>query len=309
MASLVDQDGLYAGPIVDAHHHWWDPALGRYPWLKGKDGPVLGRACLPEDYLKSAEGYNLVASVHVEANWDPTDPLGEIDWLDALSRPDGIAGRYVAYADLAKDGVEADLEQLAARERVVGIRDIVSWHPDPARTAVNDRHKMLEPKWRNGLERLAKLDLSFDLLMSPWQTDDALDLVNTFPDIRFVINHCGSPFDRSEEGMASWAAGLKRLARAPNVWLKISDLVAYDPDWSAESLSRVSLACLDAFGPERAMLASDHPVVMFGATFRQTYEHFRSVFAGLSEADQYALFAGNAASFYKLPNIQTRWAD
>lgn len=277
--------------------------MDRHPWLRGHRQPPLGRSCLPGDYLAATEGFDVRASVHVEANWDPADPHAEIDWLDTLSRPAGIATRYVAFANLGMDGVKADLDRLAAHERVTGIRDIVSWHPDPARSAVRDRNRMSNPAWRAGLARLEPLDLSFDLLMSPWQFDDAADLFETFPGIRFVINHCGSPFDRSPEGLSRWAEGLKALTAAPNVWLKISDLVAYDPDWSEQSLAHVSRACLDAFGPERCMLASDHPVVALAASFRQTYDHFRSVFANLPERDQYALFAGNAAQFYRIPNF------
>ncbi|WP_412050097.1 amidohydrolase family protein [Hoeflea sp. Naph1] len=301
MAALVDDKGRYTGPIIDSHHHFWDRTLERHPWLRGKNDPVLGQSCLPQDYLQAVEGFDVVASVHIEANWDPADPMGEIDWLDALPRPDGIATRYVAFADLGRAGVEPYLEALAGRERVVGIRDIVSWHPDPARSAVTDRHRMADPRWRAGLAQLAPLDLSFDLLMSPWQIEDALDLVRDFPNQRFAINHCGSPFDRSPEGMAHWANSLRRLAEAPNVVLKISDLVAYDPDWNAESLSSVALTCLDAFGVSRCMLGSDHPVVTFHASFQQTYDNFLRTFAGLSGTEQHALFAGNAAQFYRIP--------
>lgn len=279
--------------------------MDRHPWLRGQEAPAFQRSCMPQDYLEAAQGFDLVASVHVEANWDLTDPRGEIEWLDSMPRPDGIAARYVAFTNLGKDGVEANLEAFSAHERVVGIRDIVSWHPDPARSAAKDRHRMMNPTWRAGLARLETLDLSFDLLMSPWQVEDALDLFRAFPGIPFAINHCGSPFDRSPEGLAAWAEGLKKLAEAPNAWLKISDLVAYDPNLTDESLSQGSLACLDAFGPERCMLASDHPVVTLAASFRETYDHFRSIFSGLPEREQYALFAGNAAQFYRIPNIPT----
>ena len=27
----------YAGPIIDAHHHLWDLALGAHPWIAGTD--------------------------------------------------------------------------------------------------------------------------------------------------------------------------------------------------------------------------------------------------------------------------------
>ncbi|OQM76529.1 amidohydrolase family protein [Manganibacter manganicus] len=302
MAVHSKGDGLYDGPIVDAHHHWWDTALGRHPWLKGQSGPVLGQSCLPHDYLRAATGYDLRASVHVEAGWDPDDPQGEIAWLDSLPRPEGIAARYVAYADLASPDVEATLAALARNKRVTGVRAIVSWHPDPSMSRVTERHLMMNTDWRAGLSCLEPLGFSLDLLMSPWQVDDACDLFASFPGIRFAINHCSSPFERSTEGMAAWAEGLKRLASAPNAFLKISDLVAYDPDWTEESLTTVARACLAAFGARRCMLGSDHPVATLHATFHQTYEHFRRVFSDLSQEEQLALFASNATEFYRVPS-------
>jgi len=306
MAGLRDEHGLYAGPIVDAHHHFWDLSLDRHPWLRGSDDPKLARDCLPADYQREIAGYNVVASVHVEANWDPADPLGEIAWLDGLERPDGIAARYVGYANLADPEVERVLESMAAHDRVVGIRQITSWHPDPAKSAVKDRHRMADPDWRRGLAALERHGMSFDMLISPWQASDALDLARAFPGMRFALNHCGSPFDRSREGMAQWSDGLHELARAPNMVLKVSDLVAYDPDWTHSSLRDVLLTCLDAFGPERCMLASDHPVVTRFASFWQTYETFRTVYADLGDGDLINMFAGNAARFYGIGDIPGR---
>lgn len=306
MAGLRDEHGLYAGPIVDAHHHFWDLSLDRHPWLRGSDDPKLARSCMPRDYLREAEGYDIVASVHVEANWDPADPSGEIAWLDGLERPDGIAARYVGYADLMDPNVEGLLETMAAHPRVAGIRQILSWHPDPSKSATADRYRMADPAWRRGFKMLERLGLSFDMLISHWQANDALDLARTYPGIKIALNHCGSPFDRSREGMAQWSAGLRDLARAPNVVLKVSDLVAYDPDWTEASLRDVMLTCLDAFGPDRCMLASDHPVVTRFASFWQTYETFRTVYADLGDDDLINMFAGNAARFYDIKDIPGR---
>ena len=301
--ALRDERGLYAGPIVDAHHHFWDLSMRRHPWLRGQTEPALARNCLPADYLRDAEGYDIVASVHVEANWDPADPLGEIVWLDGLERPQGLAARYVAHANLADPDVERLLETMTAHGRVAGIRQIPSWHPDPAISAVPDRHRMADPAWRRGLKAMERLGLSFDMLISPWQVGDALDLLGAFPDMKFALNHCGSPFDRSAEGMAQWAAGLRALARAPNIMLKISDLVAYDPQWTEASLRAVLRACLDAFGPGRCMLGSDHPVVTRFASLRQTYESFRTAFADLGDDELLDMFAGNAARFYGIRDV------
>jgi predicted TIM-barrel fold metal-dependent hydrolase len=302
---LRDASGLYAGPIVDPHHHLWDLALGRHPWLRraaesGAENP-LTRNQSAADYVAAAAGHNVVATVHVEAGWEASDPFGEVAWLDSIDKPDGIALRYVAHADLGAPDVEAVLARHAAHGRIVGIRDILSWHPDPARAFVPRHDRMEDAAWRRGLGRLPHYGLSFDLMISPWQMEDAARLVAAHPDVAFILNHCGSPMDRDAEGMRRWHDGLAAIAQAPNVSLKISDLVAYDADWSLDSLRAVVLACIDAFGVARCALASDHPVEALHASFDQTYTAFKTIVRDFSDDDCAALFEGNARRIYRLP--------
>ena len=107
------------------------------------------------------------------------------------------------------------------------------------------------PVWRANLGRLAAHDLVFDLMVFPHQLSEAARLAGDFPAQTFVLNHCGSPIDRDPDGMLAWRDGLATLARHPNVRIKISDLVAYDPHWTLDSLAPVVLTCIDCFGPER----------------------------------------------------------
>ncbi len=296
--ALRDADGLYAGPIIDPHHHLWDRGLGRHAWLAAATEPPLAQNQLPADYRAAAAGHDVVATVHVEAAWDADDPDGEVRWLDALDKPDGIAARYVAHAALAQPDVQAVLARHGAHERIVGIREILSWHPDPARAFAMRREIMNVAAWRRGLALLPRYGLSFDLMITPWQAEDAARLAADFPDVAFVLNHCGSPIDRDADGMVRWRAGLARLAAEPNVAIKISDLVAYDPRATLESLRTVVLACIDAFGTERAMFASDYPVVALHAGFDETYTAFKRIVAGFSDAECTALFIENARRIY-----------
>lgn len=303
-SSLRDAKGLYCGPIIDAHHHLWDLAPGRHPWLKraaaaGQTGPLTQNQ-LPADYLAAAAGHNVVATVHIEAGWDADDPFGEVAWLDSLEKPDGMAARYVAHADLSAPDVEAVLARHAEHQRIVGIRDILSWHPDPARSFVTRRDRMKDDAWRRGLALLPRFGLSFDLLISPWQMADVAETLADFPDVAFILNHCGSPLDRDAEGMRRWQEGLAVLAGAANVTLKISDLVAYDPQWTPDSLREVVLTCIDAFGVERCAFASDHPVEAEHATFDETYNAFKTITAGFSDEECGMLFEGNARRWYRI---------
>lgn len=295
----------YQGPIIDSHHHLWDLRLGKHPWLRwsgrGDGLAPLRRNYLVDDYRDVSAGANIVATVHIEANWDPSDPTGEAEWLEGLDLSDGIAARHVAYASLADPNVEETLERLAAYERVAGIREIISWHPDPAKARVADSGIMQDAAWRRGLALLERHGLSFDMLISPWQHDAALELAREHPGIVFAVNHCGSPMDRDAEGMERWRKGLARLAEAQNVVLKISDPVAYDPEWTKESLAEVVLHCIACFGPERCMFASDYPVAALHIAFGEWLAVFDAIVEELSDDEKRAVFYDCARKTYRIP--------
>lgn len=298
----------YAGPIIDAHHHLWDLGLGRHPWLTataaergglGELGP-LRRNYLPEDYRRDAAGHDVVATVHVEAGWASEDCVGETRWLETLDKSRGVAAGYVVHVPLASREAPALLEAQAAFDRVVGVRDILSWDPDPARRFAARDGIMDDPAWRTGLSLLGAHHLSFDLMVFPRQLGDAAQLAAAFPDQQFVLNHCGSPIERDAEGMRRWRDGLRLLSERDNVAIKISDLVAYDHDWTLDSLRPVVLHCIDCFGTGRAMFGSDFPVAGLHASFDEVYNSFKTIAAELSADEQTALFFGNAKRIYRL---------
>ena len=70
-------------------------------------------------------------------------------------------------------------------------------------------------------------------MVFPNQLAEAARLARDFPNQAFVLEHGGSPIDRDEAGLERWRAGIAALAERPNVAIKISDLVAYDHDWTA----------------------------------------------------------------------------
>ena len=298
----------YAGPVIDAHHHLWDLSMARHPWLAAQDDgraslgdlAPIRRDYLPEDYRRDAARHDVVASVHVEAGWAPEDCLGETRWLASLDRAGGVASRLVVHVPLDHPRASALVEAQAACPDVVGVRDILSYEADPARRFARRAGLMDDGAWRRGLASLARHDLVFDLMIFPSQMAEVERLVAAFPGQLFVLNHCGSPIDRDPEGLRVWRKGLARLARADNLAVKISDLVAYDHDWTPGSIAAVVRHCIDCFGPQRAMFASDFPVAGLHASFDQIFDGFREVTADLSATEQAALFHDTANRLYRV---------
>jgi predicted TIM-barrel fold metal-dependent hydrolase len=300
---------VYQGPIIDAHHHLWDLRLGKHPWLRptagerGNLGDLAGirRNYLPEDYAADSKGQNIVASLHVEAGWVPGEGLDESRWLSALPRPEGVARGLVAAVALADPRAPDLLAAQAALPGVVGVRDILAW--SPAQPFASRDGMMEEPAWRAGLRALGRLGLRFDLMVFPRQLAAAARLAAAFPEVQFVLNHGGSPVDRDADGMALWRQGLRDLAGNPNVAIKISDLVAYDPGWSLDSLRPIVGHCIDCFGPDRAMFGSDLPVARLYASPGDLWSSFRALTVDYAEAEQRALFHDTAARIYRLHDL------
>ncbi len=79
--------------IVDAHHHLWDLGRNYYPWLtdKPKRSEILGeylgirRTYMPDDYKSDAAGFNVIQTVHVEAEHDRAEQVKETAWLQEIS--------------------------------------------------------------------------------------------------------------------------------------------------------------------------------------------------------------------------------
>jgi predicted TIM-barrel fold metal-dependent hydrolase len=298
----------YSGPLIDAHHHFWSVAMVKHPWIipqPGKemvfgDPTPLYRDYLPEQIRADAKNWNLVGTVHIEAGWEADDPVGETSWLEELAAREGLPSALVVRAPLEDPRVEGVLEAQCKFPRVRGVRYILSWHQDPIKRFVDRPDWMQDRQWLEGFQLLEKFGLSFDLMIYPSQMADAAKLAADHPGTTILLNHVGSPADRDADSMARWRDGLKLLARQPNMRIKLSDLVAYDNDWTLESLREVTMACVDAFGPERCMVGSDFPVAGLHATWDEVFGSFDQILSGFGEDERRAMFFANAARDYRI---------
>jgi predicted TIM-barrel fold metal-dependent hydrolase len=297
-----------ASPIIDPHHHLWDLGRNKYPWLQERplrprvEGDVspIARDYLLEDYRADTRNQNVVKSVAVESGWDPSDPVGEAAWLQGLADKHGFPHGIVARATLDAPDVERVLEAHAAYQNVRGIRHIVNWHPDPVKTYVDRPDLIRTAEWRRGFSLLRRFGFSFDLQLYPAQMADAAALAHEFPDVPIILNHAGMPVDRDGQGLDLWRRGMRELAAAPNVAVKISGLGVVDRQWTVKSIRPFVLQTIEAFGVSRCMFASNFPVDKLWSDFDALYAAFREVTEPFSAAERRQLFHDNAARYYRL---------
>ncbi len=308
MADSTDRSSRYDGPIVDAHQHFWDPLHNPHPWLEPDvlvpfrygDYSALKRPYLPADYREDSRGFDVRHTVYVEAEWDPTDPVGETRYVSNLARRHGLPTVIVAQAWMDRADVADVLAAQAEFPLVRGVRHKPAGAASPQERAAGHRTAMRDERWRAGYALLEDLDLSFDLQTGWWNLSDAYDLATAFPGIQVVVDHAALPADRSRDGLRRWREAIEEVAAAPNVALKVSGLGDPAHAWTVERNAPVVDQAIEVFGADRVMFASNFPVDGLCATFADIYDGFLAMTPGLDPAAQHALFYGNAMRIYRI---------
>jgi L-fuconolactonase len=279
-------------PIVDAHVHLYDPGVIRYGWMAGR--PVLDRQRLMAQLDAERGPVEIEALVWVEVGADPGQYLQEASFAHGLARADRRIRALVAHAPLERGAaVTPDLEKLAAHGLTRGIRRLLQDEPDDA--------FCLQPSFVEGVQLLARFDLSFDICVYHRQLAGALELVRRCSEVRFVLDHAGKPGIRAGL-MEPWCTHIAELAALPNVWCKLSGLIteADHAQWTRAHLRPYIQHVIECFGCERVMFGSDWPVAEETHRCREWVEIVDRALAGVSEVERRKVFRDNAIAFYRL---------
>jgi predicted TIM-barrel fold metal-dependent hydrolase len=303
--AALETAGPWDGPIIDAHQHFWEPAAGHHPWLRPEaqipfrygNYDAIKRRYLPPEYREDAAAYDVVATVYVETEWDPTDPIGETRYASQLVAEHGLPSAIVAQAWL--DRADA-AEVLAAQADFTLVRSIRHKPGGPQRPDEPGRTLMSDERWRRGYELLGRHQLHFDLQTPWWNLEEAGRLARDFPDTLIILHHSGLPSDRSEHGLKAWHAALGRFVDHANVQVKISGLGQPGRPWTADDNRWIVTELIAMFGPERAMFASNFPVDSLCGSFDDIFSGFKHITAGLSRDQQRRLFHDTAKETYRI---------
>jgi len=294
-------------PIADAHHHLWD-MRDYHVWLHANprvvnfvgDYEAICHDYLAADFLSDTAGLPVIASVHVQAEFDPANPVGETAWLTRQAEETGFPSGIVGFADLSQPDVQSVLEAHAQYSHFRGIRHMLNWDTVPGRSFAEHGAYMSSSQWRRGFALLADMGLRFDMQIWPSQMNEASSLIASYPKARIALNHTGFPIDRDPESMDLWRAGMKALAAHPQVCVKISGLGMLDHAWTTNSIRSIVLEAIDIFGPERAMFASNFPVDRLYSDYGTIFRAFSEITSDFSPSERERLFAGTAIDFYDL---------
>lgn len=291
--------------IVDAHHHLWDLGQNPYPWHdRATTAEARGRETyLIETYLADAVPHGVDRSVHVEGNFDPTNPVGETAWLQKIADEHGFPHAIVGYAPLHAPNAEGILEAHLVHRNFRGVRQILNWDPDPILSQCDRPDYLDDPAWRRGFNLLARHSLSFDLQAHPWQLPAAAQIAHRCPEVQIVVDHLGMPVHRGEAGRDTWRHGVEALAACDNVTMKLSGFGMFDPSWDAVRIAPHVELLLDRFGCDRCMWGSNFPVDRRWKTFSGVVADVTTALGGLSADERASVLSGTATRVYQLPSI------
>jgi L-fuconolactonase len=279
---------------IDAHQHFWLPALIEYAWMKplrGTPARRLVRPVLPDELEPILAQHEVGRTVLVQAATDET----EAEFLLSLAERYPFIAGAVVWLDMERDDFERQLERCAAHPKFLGVRPMVQDIEDIGwlrRAAVRRAFRLLEER-----------GVCFDFLIKPHQLEATLEVLDACPRLRAVIDHIAKP-DIAHGLIAPWDEQLERVSKHPNVYCKLSGMIteADHELWKPADLAPFIAHALGCFGPARSMFGSDWPVCTLAGSYAEVIEALEDNLAPLalqaSEID--AIFGGTAREFYRL---------
>ena len=245
-------------PIIDAHHHYWDPLANNHPWLREEpmipfrygDYSAIRKPFLPSDYARISKGYNVVATVTMEGEFDEADLPAESAWMDALAAQHNAPSAHVARAILHRVDAPDDIARHARHALVRGIRHKPTAAVSPDHIEPGATGSITDPAWQQGYAALKPHNLHFELQTPWWHVHELMQLVDKFPDTPIVINHAFMPVDRAITALKAWRQAVDLASTAPNISMKISGIGIAGKPWSLADQRPIIEACIDSFGPE-----------------------------------------------------------
>jgi predicted TIM-barrel fold metal-dependent hydrolase len=314
-------------PIIDPHHHLWDRPGNRYLLHDLIEDVGSGHNIRATVFLECREMYRADGPPESRSLGETTFVAG----IAAMSEsgkygPTKACAGIVGNVDFRVGGrAKGILEQhiTAAGGRFRGIRNGATWHADPSLrifTSGAGEGLYLNRTWREGFAALAPLNLSFEAWMFHSQLADLIDLARAFPETKIVLNHIGGalavgPYaDKRKEVFDEWRTQIQKLGQFPNLWIKLGglgmpslmgfEMGRLDKAPSSEQLARAWRpyldACIEAFGPDRAMFESNFPVDKGMCGYANLWNAFKRVAESYSQDEKNAMFHNTALKFYRL---------
>jgi L-fuconolactonase len=313
-------------PIVDPHVHLRHKGFRYFVEEYAADIAESGHDIEAMVYAEGHAMYRADGPEHLKC-------VGETEFAVGMAAM-AASGKYtrtrivagiVGFADLTlgertREVLQAHVE--AANGRFRGVRQRAKWDPDPkvrGPVSADGPGLYLQPEFGQGLDVLTAMGLSFDASIFHPQLPDVIALARAHPDANIVLIHSGSPVahssyaGREAEVHADWLAGMRELARCPNVSVKMGGVLFslgnFDPAKHVVPPDSAFFAdlwrpwiepCIEAFGPGRCMFSSNFPVDAEAMRYGTLWNAFKRITATCSADEKQLLYGGTARRVYRV---------
>lgn len=291
--------------IIDAHHHIWRQT--DLPWLLGPTQPrIFGpydnikRDYLVDEFLHDLKKTDVEKSVYVQANWAPNWFEDEVAWVQSVADETGWPHGIVGFCDLTQKDARGDLDRLKKYPLMRGIRQQLHWHENPLYRFAATADLAASDNIIRNVGFLADYGWSFDLQVFATQMDSACRLVDSCPDVTFILQHAGMLEDLSDEGRSNWRSGMKQLAKRKNAVSKLSAFGTFIHRNDPQHIAWMIAETVKIFGVRRCLFGSNFPIEKLWTSYGKLLSGFLDATADMGETKRKAIFHDTAQRVYRL---------
>jgi len=282
-------------PVVDTHMHVWTNDVARFPFAHPYDSnfkppPVAGTVeMLLGEMDPNAIDYSVLVQV-IYYGWDNAYVAHCVKLHPQRFRAQGLI-------DPTDPQVANKLEYWMREHRLTGMRFSPIYYQGRDEWLNSDSHHRL---WKKAEE----LKAIFNFFIAANQLAKLESMLAKYPGVKVVIDHLAR-VDLAASDPAREVAQLTRLARYPNVWVKVSELSIVSPAKKypyADTYSWVKQV-YDDFGPDRLLWGTGFPGATRAQAGRPSLEEelalVRREIPFFSASDRAKILGQNAARLWR----------
>lgn len=267
--------------IVDSQVHIWAPETPQRPWIEGGAARVgfMGHRLEPLGYeelrqMMNVAGVNRVIIVPPSFEGDRVD-LG----LEAAHKyPD----RFAVMARIPINRPEEAKSLLSEWRSESGIKGIrLTFHRTQDRPWISDG--TADWYWPYAEEHAIPT-----MVHAPYSKTELGPIAERHPRLKLILDHMGIPGHTKDDAVAPWIEETVKLARYPNMHVKVSAIPAYSTEpYPYIGLNKYVRRVIEAFGPHRCFWGTDLSRMLGQCklTYLQVVEHFTKHMDFLSSSD------------------------
>jgi len=272
---------------IDTHQHFWKYLPQRDTWIDDSM-QVLKKDYLPADLLPVLQQNNIDACIAVQADQSETETRFLLD----LATKNDFIKAVVGWVDLRDKNVEERLKTFSNHPKFKGVRHIVQAETDDF---------LLREDFQNGISKLEKFDLIYEILIRKEQLPSAIKLVKKFPNQTFVLDHIAKPAIKTGD-LEPWKTHIQELASHENVYCKVSGLLteADWKNWKYVDFIPYLDTVFNAFDTSKLLFGSDWPVCLLAGAYNDVLSVIERYMENFSKEIQEKVMGLNAVKCYKL---------